>query len=67
MDAAAVAANAAGETSPQAYELGDAVVAGDVNHALASAERLRVQGETTSRLLYAVVRRLRDVHRAAAA
>jgi DNA polymerase-3 subunit delta len=65
MDAAQVAENAAGETSPQAYELADAVVAGDVSLALASAERLRSQGEAPSRLLYAVVRRLRDVHRAA--
>jgi DNA polymerase-3 subunit delta len=65
MSAADVAENAAGETSLQAYELADAVVAGDVNAALASAERLRAQGEAPSRLLYAAVRRLRDVHRAA--
>lgn len=65
MDASQVAEHAAGETSPQAYDLADAVVAGDVHKALASAERLRAQGETPSRLLYAVVRRLREVHRAA--
>jgi DNA polymerase-3 subunit delta len=64
MDAATVAENAAGEASPQAYELADAVVAADVNAALGSAERLRAQGEPVPRLLYTVVRRLREVHRA---
>ena len=34
-------------------------------HALAVAERLTTQGEAPGRLLYSVVRRLRDVHRAA--
>ena len=65
LDAAQVAELAAGEMSPQVYELGDAVVAGDARKALAAAERLREQGEAASRLLYAVVRRLREVHRAA--
>ena len=60
-----VAELAAGETSLQAYELADAIVAGDERQALAIAERLTTQGEAPSRLLYAVVRRLRDVHRAA--
>jgi DNA polymerase-3 subunit delta len=65
LDSAHVAELAAGETSPQVYELADAVVAGDARAALAAAERLREQGEAPGRLLYAVVRRLRDVHRAA--
>jgi DNA polymerase-3 subunit delta len=65
LDAVQVGELAAGETSPQVYELADAVVAGDSRTALAAAERLREQGEAPSRLLYAVVRRLRDVHRAA--
>ena len=56
---------AAGETSLQAYELADAVVAGDERHALSVAERLSAQGEAPGRLLYSVVRRLREVHRAA--
>jgi DNA polymerase-3 subunit delta len=60
-----VAELAAGELSPQAYELADAVVAGDAAAALRLAEELREQGEAPARLLYAVVRRLRDVHRAA--
>src|SRR4051812_17405075 len=50
---------AATESSLQAYELTDAVVTGDVRHALATAERLSVQGEAPGRLLYSVARRLR--------
>jgi DNA polymerase-3 subunit delta len=65
LDAQQVAELAAGETSSQAYELADAIVAGDDHAALAAAERLRIQGESPSKLLYTVVRRLRDVHRAA--
>jgi DNA polymerase-3 subunit delta len=65
LDAQQVAELAAGEASPQVYELADAIVAGDVRTALAAAERLRDTGETPGRLLYAVVRRLREVHRAA--
>ena len=56
---------AATETSLQAYELADAIVAGDERQALAVAERLSTQGEPPGRLLYSVVRRLREVHRAA--
>lgn len=65
LDGGQIAELASGETSQQAYDLADAVVAGDTAAALAAAERLRDQGETPSRLLYAVVRKLRDVHRAA--
>jgi DNA polymerase-3 subunit delta len=60
-----IAEHAAGETSHQAYDLADAIVARDTDAALALAERLREQGEAPSRLLYTVVRRLREVHRAA--
>jgi DNA polymerase III subunit delta len=60
-----IAELAAGENELPAYELADAIVAGDEQVALATAERLSAQGETPSRLLYSVVRRLRDVHRAA--
>lgn len=65
LDAAQIAAMAAGETSLQAFELADAIVAGDERLALATAEQLSAQGEAPGRLLYSVVRRLRDVHRAA--
>lgn len=65
LDAAQVAELAAGELSPQAYDLADAVVAGDSAKALKLAEELREQGEAPARLLYTVVRRLREVHRAA--
>ena len=65
LTAAEVATLAAGEVSPQVYELADAIVAGDVRTALAAAERLRDQGESPGKLLYTVVRRLREVHRAA--
>ncbi|HEX6713297.1 MAG TPA: DNA polymerase III subunit delta [Thermoleophilaceae bacterium] len=65
LDARQLAEMAAGEHELQAYELADAIVAGDQRHALAVAERLTVQGEAPGRLLYSVVRRLRDVHRAA--
>jgi DNA polymerase-3 subunit delta len=65
LDAAQIAELAAGEHELQAYELADAIVAGNHRHALAVAERLTAQGEAPGRLLYSVVRRLREVHRAA--
>lgn len=65
LDAARVAELAAGETTLQAYELADAIVGGDERHALRIAEQLSAQGEPPGRLLYSVVRRLREVHRAA--
>jgi DNA polymerase-3 subunit delta len=65
LSAAQIAELATGETPLQAYELADAIVAGDERGALAIAERLTAQGEAPGRLLYAVVRRLREVHRAA--
>jgi DNA polymerase-3 subunit delta len=65
LDAEQLAEMAAGEHELQAYELADAIVAGNERHALAVAERLTAQGESPGRLLYAVVRRLREVHRAA--
>lgn len=65
LSAEQIAQHAAGETSHQAYDLADAIVARDTDAALALAERLRDQGEAPSRLLYTVVRRLREVHRAA--
>ena len=56
---------AAGDTSPQAYDLADALVAGDLKATLALAEQLESHGERPGRLVFPVVRRLREVHRAA--
>jgi DNA polymerase-3 subunit delta len=61
-----VEAFAAHDTSPQAYDLADALVAGDLRATLALAEQLESHGERPGRLVYPVVRRLREVHRAAA-
>ena len=56
---------AARDTAPQAYDLADALVAGDLQATLALAEQLESHGERPGRLVYPVVRRLREVHRAA--
>src|SRR3954471_21867329 len=56
---------AAGESSQQAYDLADALVAGDASASLALAEQLTSAGDPPSKLAWPVVRRLRDVHRAA--
>jgi DNA polymerase-3 subunit delta len=61
-----VEAMAARDTSPQAYDLADALVAGDLRATLALAEQLESHGERPGRLVFPVVRRLREVHRAAA-
>jgi DNA polymerase-3 subunit delta len=58
--------HAAGDAAPQAYDLADALVAGDLRTALARAEELEAHGERPGRLIYTIVRRLREVHRAAA-
>ena len=60
-----VEAMAARDTSPQAYDLADALVAGDLRETLALAERLESHGERPGRLVFPVVRRLREVHRVA--
>jgi DNA polymerase-3 subunit delta len=57
---------AARDTSPQAYDLADALVAGDLRATLALAEQLESHGERPGRLIFPVVRRLREVHRVAA-
>jgi DNA polymerase III subunit delta len=57
---------AAGDTAPQAYHLADALVAGDLRATLAMAEDLASHDERPGRLVYPIVRRLREVHRAAA-
>jgi DNA polymerase-3 subunit delta len=60
-----VARLAAGEAPQQVYDLADSLVAGDLNAALAFAERLTSGDDRPSKLVYPIVRRLRDVHRAA--
>jgi DNA polymerase III subunit delta len=55
---------AAGEASTQVYDLADAVVAGDLTMTMRLAEALCAGEDRPSRLLYPIVRRLRDVHRA---
>src|SRR4029453_6261812 len=56
---------AAADTAPGAYDLADALVSGDLRATLALAEQLEEHGERPGRLIYAVVRRLREVHQAA--
>jgi DNA polymerase-3 subunit delta len=58
--------HAAGDAAPQVYDLADAIVAGDLRAALALAEQLEAHGERPGRLIFPLVRRLREVHRAAA-
>jgi DNA polymerase-3 subunit delta len=61
-----VARLATGESSQQVYDLADALVAGDIRASLALAERLTSgAGDSPSKLAFPIVRRLRDVHRAA--
>jgi DNA polymerase III subunit delta len=60
-----VAELASGDTVPQVYDLADALVAGDPRATLALAERLRAAEERAGRLMWPIVRRLREVHRAA--
>ena len=55
---------ASGEAPMQVYDLADAVVAGDVPATMRLAEALTAGEDRPSRLLYPIVRRLRDVHRA---
>jgi DNA polymerase-3 subunit delta len=65
LDAAVVAEFASGWDGGQAYDLADAVVAGDLETTLRLAERLTSAGEPPARLVWPVIRRLREVHRAA--
>ncbi len=55
----------AGDAPPQAYDLADALIAGNLSDTLALAEELEAHGERPGRLLFPLVRRLREVHRAA--
>ena len=56
---------AATDTAPGAYDLADALVAGDLRETLALAEQLDEHGERPGRLIFPLVRRLREVHQAA--
>jgi DNA polymerase III subunit delta len=56
----------AGDTSPRVYDLADALVARDLPATLRLADELEAHGERPGRLLFPLVRGLRDVHRAAA-
>jgi DNA polymerase III subunit delta len=57
---------AVSDSAPQVYDLADALVAGDLRRTLSLAEELESYGERPGRLVYPIVRRLREVHRAAA-
>jgi DNA polymerase-3 subunit delta len=57
---------AAADNAPQVYDLADALVAGDLRETLALAEELESYGERPGRLVFPIMRRLREVHRAAA-
>ena len=54
-----------GDPTTEAYGLADAIVAADLPAALALAEQLCAAGERPAKLVYRLVSRLRDVHRAA--
>jgi DNA polymerase III subunit delta len=56
---------AASDTAPGAYDLADALVAGDLRGTLAMAEQLDEHGERPTKLVWPIVRRLREVHHAA--
>ena len=64
LDAEEVEALATGEAGPGVYDLADALVAGDRAQTVALAERLVAREGRPGALLYPLVRRLRDVHRA---
>ena len=65
LDAATIDELASGADGTQGYDVADAVVAGDLESTLRLAERVTSAGEPPARLVWPVVRRLRDVHRAA--
>jgi DNA polymerase III subunit delta len=57
---------ATGDASPGAYELADALAAGDGREAQAIAERIAAHEGRPGALLWSIARRLRELHRAAA-
>jgi DNA polymerase-3 subunit delta len=62
VDADAVASLTSSAVDAQMYELGDAVVDGDRERALALAEKLRSQGEDMMYILFALLRQIRNAH-----
>jgi DNA polymerase-3 subunit delta len=56
---------ASADAPTQVYDLADAIVAADLPAALSLAEQLRAADERPTKLTFALVRRLRDVHGAA--
>lgn len=56
---------AAGEGTAGAFDLADSLVSGDRAAAFSLTEELRAAGDRPARLVFTVVRRLREVHRAA--
>ena len=65
LDADTIARFASGSDAGKGYDVADAVVAGDLETTLRLAERLTSAGETPAKLVWPVIRRLRDVHSAA--
>jgi DNA polymerase-3 subunit delta len=57
-----VGENSSGAAAPRAYDLADAVAAGDVRAALTLGEELVASGERPAGLVFPVVRSLRQVH-----
>ena len=55
---------ASGGHSPRVYDLADALVAGDASNSMAVAEELTAAGDRPAGLLFPLVQRLREVHRA---
>jgi DNA polymerase-3 subunit delta len=55
---------AASDVAPGVYDLADAIAVGDGRKAVRLAEELRERDDPPARLLYTIVRRLREVHRA---
>jgi DNA polymerase-3 subunit delta len=58
--------HASSDNAPQVYDLADALVAGDLRQTLSLAEELESYGERPGRLVFPIMRRLREVHRATA-
>ena len=60
-----VAEHVSGSAGPRAYDLADAVAAGDLRGTLTLGEELIASGERPAGLVYPIVRSLRQVHGAA--
>jgi DNA polymerase-3 subunit delta len=65
LSAAEVEELAPAESIRSGYDVADALVAGDSRAAMALSEKLLERDEHGSKIMYAITRRLREVHRAA--